>query len=178
MFTKFPPEVYPAIEPTVTKLLAQKEQQAARLAELEPELANGDATRGKAAYLEGKAACITCHKVGDAGRAVGPDLTTIGRIRTRRDFLESMLYPSESIARDFESYGVTLKDGAMHLGLIQRETADTVYVTNVAGEEIPLQRSAIDKIEPVPVSIMPQGLDQALSKQELLDMIAFLKAQQ
>ncbi len=176
LFSRFPPEVSEKIAPVVAELKARKDQQAARLAELEPQLDEGDPERGRQAYLAGKGACITCHQIGDDGRAVGPNLSTIGRIRTGRDLLESILYPSESIARDFETFQVTLKDGNVHLGLIQRETADTLYLTNPAGEEIPLARGTVAGIASVPMSLMPQGLDQALQPQDLLDLVAFLKS--
>lgn len=176
LFGRFPPEVAALIQPTVEGLKARKSQQAERLAELEPALGEGDAERGRQAYLSGKGACITCHQVGKEGRAIGPNLTTIGQIRTGRDLLEAILYPSESIARDFETFQVTLKDGLVHLGLIQRETGDTVYLTNPAGEEIPLARSSVAAIASLPLSLMPQGLDQALTRQDLLDLVAFLKS--
>lgn len=176
LFSRFPPEVAETVEPIVSDLKARKAQQAARLAELEPELEKGNVARGREVFLAGKGACITCHQVGKDGRAVGPNLSTIGRIRTGRDLLESILYPSESIARDFETFQVTLTDSSVHLGLIQRETADTVYLTNPAGEEMPLARGTVKSVSSVPMSLMPQGLDQALQPQELLDLVAFLKS--
>lgn len=176
LMSRFAPETYNKIKPTIDELIARSEQQAERLAELEPLLKNGDPKRGHAAYTMGKGACITCHKVGEEGRAVGPDLSTVGRIRTGRDLLESILYPSESLARDFETWNVTLKSGIAHVGLIQRETKDTVYVTTPAAEEIPVPRGDIQSIDSIPMSLMPQGLDQAMTQEELLDIIAFLKA--
>ena len=178
MFTHYGLEASKEFQPTLDDLLAKAEQQTERLASIEPELHKGDAKRGKIAFATGKGACMTCHKIGDIGRAVGPELTHIGRIRTKRDFLESILYPSESLSRDFESFAVTMKDGAAHFGLIQRETADTVYLTDLAGTEIPLPRGNVKSVSPVPISLMPQGLEQAMTRQELLDLIAFLKASQ
>ena len=176
LFTRFPPEVARLIEPTVERLEARKEEQVSRLAALESRLNEGDAERGRQAFLAGKGACLTCHQVGQDGRAVGPDLSHIGRIRTGRDLLESILYPSESLARDFETFQVSLQDGGVQLGLIQRETADTVYLTNPAGEEIPIGRDTIAAIRPLAMSLMPQGLEQALAEQDLLDLVAFLRS--
>ena len=178
LMSRFAPETYNKIKPTIDELIARSEQQAERLGALEPLLKNGDPERGHAAYTMGKGACITCHKVGDEGRMVGPDLSTVGRIRTGRDLLESILYPNESLARDFETWSVTLNSGIAHVGLIQRETKDTVYVITPAAEEIPVPRSDIQSIDSIPISLMPQGLDQAMTQEELLDIIAFLKAQQ
>ncbi len=178
MFTHYGAEVTREFQPTLDDLLAKAEQQEERLAAIEPELDKGDAKRGKVAFVAGKGACMTCHKIGEVGRSVGPELTHIGRIRTKRDFLESILYPSESLSRDFESFSVTMKDGAVHFGLIQRETADTVYITDLAGTEHPLPRANVKSVDPVPVSLMPQGLEAAMTRQELLDIIAYLKASQ
>ncbi|MCP5555124.1 MAG: sulfatase-like hydrolase/transferase [Akkermansiaceae bacterium] len=173
---RFPATTMRKFLPVIDRLRRSGMEREARLASLEPELNRGDATRGRVVYESGKGACITCHRVGDLGRAIGPDLTTIGQIRTRRDLLESILYPSESFARDFEPYVIRLTSGSPLLGLIQRETATAVHLVNAAGEEVSLPRQSISAIEPSPVSLMPAGLDQALSKEELLDLVAFLKS--
>lgn len=178
LMNRYDAEIYNKIKPTIDDLLARGQQQAERLVELEALVAQGDPERGHSAYIAGKGACITCHKVGDEGRAVGPDLSTIGRIRSERDLLESILYPSESLARDFETWNVTLNDGNIHFGLIQRETKDTVYVTNPAAQEIAVPRKDIKSIDSIAVSLMPQGLDQAMTQEELLDIVAFLKSRQ
>ncbi|NNE93381.1 MAG: c-type cytochrome [Verrucomicrobiales bacterium] len=178
LFLKFPPGVLPKIEDNIAELEARAVERKERLALFESRVAEGDVERGKAHFVAGKGACMTCHKVGETGRAVGPDLSTIGRIRTHRDLLESILYPSESIARDFESYTVTPKEGPPLLGLIQRETADTVFVTDVTGTERLIARDEVESIEPIAVSIMPQGLEQALTEAELLDLVAYLKSLQ
>ncbi len=176
LILRFPPEVYEKMKPTLDEQLARKEQQAARLAELAAKLDEGDAERGREAFAQAKGGCIACHQIGGVGRAIGPNLSTIGQIRTKRDLLESILYPSESLARDFETYNVALSDGSAQFGLIQRETADTVYLTNPAGEEIPIPRTKVQTITPVPMSLMPQGLDLAMTQQDLLDLIAYLKS--
>jgi putative heme-binding domain-containing protein len=114
--------------------------------------------------------------VGDQGRAVGPDLTTIGRIRTGRDLLESVLYPNESLARDFETWNVTLSDGNEHLGLIQQESAEELLLITPAAEEITIPRDHIKSIEPIPLSIMPAGLEHSLPEDELIDLVSYLKS--
>lgn len=176
LFTLYGAEVSKEFQPTLDGLLAKAESQEERLAAIELELEKGDAKNGKAAFVAGKGACMTCHKIGEIGRSIGPELTHIGRIRSKRDLLESILYPSESLARDFESFSVTMKDGAVHFGLIQRETSDTIYLTDLAGTEKPLPRVNVKSATPVPVSLMPQGLETALTRQELLDIIAYLKS--
>ncbi len=175
-FSRFPEEVSSVIESSITELEEQAASQQSRLSELEALVAEGNAERGKAHFAAGKGACMTCHQIGEVGRAVGPDLSTVGRIRTHRDLLESVLYPGESLARDFETYQITLNDGTSLVGLIQRETTDTVFVTDVTGVEKPFARSDVKSIQPVAMSIMPQGLEQSMTQGELLDLVAYLKS--
>ena len=175
-FGRFDSETLKTIEPQIVELEKRAAERSERLAALVPLVEKGDPERGKAHFLAGKGACITCHQIGEAGRAIGPDLSTIGRIRTHRDLLESILYPSESLARDFETYNVTLKDGTALMGLIKRETTDFVYLTDVTGTEKPLSRGDVKTITPIAMSIMPQGLEQAMSQEELLDLTSYLKS--
>ena len=74
----------------------------ARLAEYEPLLTGGDPGRGRAVFFGRTAACATCHRVGDEGGRVGPDLTRIGAIRSGHDLLESILWPSSTFAQGYE----------------------------------------------------------------------------
>jgi putative heme-binding domain-containing protein len=162
------------------KLLAELEQQAqeqaGRLAELEKSISGGDASRGQEVFYSAKAVCSTCHRVQMRGGQVGPDLSQIGRIRTERDLLESILYPSASLARDFESYTVATKDGESVSGIIQKETSDMLQLAGSTGQPMMIPRNTIASISPSAISIMPQGLEQALSKEELKDLVAYLRS--
>ena len=89
--------------------------------------------------------------------------------------LNAIAYPSASIARGYEAYDITLQDGRTFLGTVPRETGDTVYVTTVTGPPIALARDQITTKTPSPLSLMPPGLDAVLSRQELRDLIAYLR---
>lgn len=162
------------------KLLAELEQQAkeqaGRLAELEKSISGGDASRGQEVFYSAKAVCSTCHRVQMRGGQVGPDLSQIGRIRTERDLLESILYPSASLARDFESYTVATKDGESVSGIIQKETPEVLQLAGSTGQPVMIARNTVVSVTPSALSIMPQGLEQALSKDELRDLVAFLRS--
>jgi len=162
------------------KLLAELEQQAkeqaGRLAELEKSISGGDASRGQEVFYSAKAVCSTCHRVQMRGGQVGPDLSQIGRIRTERDLLESILYPSASLARDFESYTVATKDGESVSGIIQKETPEVIQLAGSTGQPVMIARNTVVSVTPSALSIMPQGLEQALSKDELRDLVAFLRS--
>src|SRR5690606_21940499 len=104
----YPPEVREAAQEVLKRMNIDPAAQAARLAELAPVLEGGDAASGKKVYFGLKASCSACHQVGSEGGDIGPALTGIGKIRTPRDLLEAVVFPSASFARGFESYHVAV----------------------------------------------------------------------
>jgi putative heme-binding domain-containing protein len=174
LLASYPTEVLDHAKPLVKQLFAQEEEKETSLSTLVPELETGIAPAGRQVFLSGKGACITCHKIGEDGREVGPDLSQIGQLRTKRDLLESILFPSTSLARDFEPYQIETADGQTHLGVIHRETSETLFLLDASATSKAIPRSSIQSILPGPVSLMPQGLDQTMTKQELLDLVAYM----
>jgi putative heme-binding domain-containing protein len=173
----YPVKVLAAAEPLLKQLNADDAGRAARLAELEPLLAPsaaGDASRGQSVFLGKTAACTTCHAIGGAGGQVGPDLSKIGALRSGRDLLESIVFPAASIARGFESFVVETTDGDVYAGTLAAESADAIRLKTPA--EVTIPRSRVKSIRQDQTSIMPQGLDAQLSRQELADLLAFLQA--
>jgi putative heme-binding domain-containing protein len=123
-----------------------------------------------------KAGCLTCHAIGYVGGKVGPDLTRIGQVRTDRDLLEAVLYPSASFVRSYEPVMVVLKTGAVHTGVLKSEDRNEVILTTSPTTEMRLPRPDVADVRPSPVSIMPAGYGDQLTRQELADLIAFLHA--
>src|SRR5262249_47080284 len=121
-------------------------------------------------------ACAACHTAAGFGEKIGPDLSKIGNIRTEADLLESIVFPSNSLVRGYESFVVNLKDGKSHSGMIRRETGDPVHLITSDRTELRIPRAKMESLEPSRVSIMPQGLDSQLTRQELSDLIAFLRS--
>ena len=154
------------------------EGQRHRLEELKGALAGGDADRGRALFFGSKASCSACHRVNDEGGVIGPNLTGIGEIRTRRDLLEAVAFPSASFARNYEPYTILTKAGLTHSGIISRTTSDAIYLTTGERNTIRLPSSEIedDGVVPSTVSIMPQGLDRILQPAELQDLLAYLES--
>jgi putative heme-binding domain-containing protein len=150
-------------------------KQSAHLEELMGLLDQGDIRRGQAIFNSQKAACSSCHTMGYLGGRVGPDLTTIGQIRTKRDLLESVVYPSASFVRSFEPYIVKTKSDDEYSGVLKKEAADEIVLATGPATEVRIPRADIVDMRPGTVSVMPAGLDQQLSPQELADLIAFLK---
>ncbi|MBM3852237.1 MAG: c-type cytochrome [Verrucomicrobia bacterium] len=176
IFQRYPAPAYENAAPLIAEIMNQNVAKDGRVAELETLATGGNPAAGRAAFLAGAGACLTCHRVGDTGGTMGPDLSHIGRIRSKRDLLEAVAFPNASIARGYESFQVTTQDGNSLVGTIPREAADTVFVVTADGHEHPVPRATIAKLEPVPMSLMPPGLDRALEQKALADLVAFLQS--
>jgi len=136
----------------------------------------GDASRGQQVFYSTKASCSACHTVGYLGGNVGPGLGGIGRVRTERDLLEAVLFPSASFVRTFEPVIIDTKDGLTHTGIIKDETEAEVMLAIDAEKTIRIPVTEIEQRSESKVSIMPAGLDKQLTQQELADLIVFLKS--
>ncbi|MFN5806135.1 MAG: c-type cytochrome, partial [Opitutia bacterium] len=137
---------------------------------------HGSPARGQALFASGRGTCIACHKVGEQGRAIGPDLSKIGAIRTERDLAESILFPSSTLARDYEAHLFETSDGQTALGVVRSHTAEGLRIVDVAGQEKDLPHAQIVADTTLTESLMPMGLDAAFSRQELADLIAWLRS--
>ena len=155
---------------------ADAAEQKIRLEKLLTSMKGGDIRRGQAVFNGSKASCSACHAIGYLGGNVGPDLTRIGGIRTERDLLESIVFPSASLVRSYESVLVSTKDGKTINGLIRKDAPDEILLATGLNQEVRIARKDIEDIQPSKISIMPAGLDQQLTVQELADLVAFLKA--
>ncbi|PYJ98650.1 MAG: dehydrogenase [Verrucomicrobia bacterium] len=175
LIEKFPATVQEKGQALLERLNADLVKQKVHLEELLASLPKGDIRRGQAIFNSPKTACASCHKIGYVGGLVGPDLTSIGQARTERDLLESVVYPSASFVRSYEPMVVATKSGDEYSGVVRRDAADEVLLTTGPNTEVRIARSDIAEMRPGTVSIMPQGLDEQLSRQELADLLAFLK---
>ncbi|HEY3394059.1 MAG TPA: PVC-type heme-binding CxxCH protein [Lacipirellulaceae bacterium] len=150
--------------------------QRKRIEELLPNMSQGDVRRGHAVFHSSKASCSACHRLGYAGGSVGPDLSRIGEVRTERDLLESILYPSLSFVRSYEPVLIVTLDGRTVNGNVIEETADEYVVVTDADHQVRVRREDVEEMHPSTVSTMPSGLDQQLTTQQLADLVAFLKS--
>jgi putative membrane-bound dehydrogenase-like protein len=173
---KFPESVKKAAQSLPHASQGDTIAQRARLEEMLAALKGGDVRRGQAIFNDAKAACVSCHSIGYLGGKVGPDLTTIGQVRTEMDLLEAILYPSASFVRSYEPVTVKTKDGEAHSGILRGDNEQGVLLVSGPNMEQRIARDEIEDMRPGAVSIMPAGLETQLSKQELADLVAFLKA--
>jgi putative heme-binding domain-containing protein len=175
----YPAEVQAAARPLRERLTARQKEQASYLGELTSQLVQvpGDAERGKEVFFSRKAACYGCHRAAGKGGSVGPDLSQVGRFRTTRDLLESIVFPSSSIVPEFRAYTVHTKDGRATVGMIVRETSDAIYLRTAQLAEVRVGRGDVEEMSPSATSIMPEGLEKTMSRQELSDLLEFLYKQ-
>jgi putative membrane-bound dehydrogenase-like protein len=173
---KYGPAVQKEAEALYARLNVDAAKQKAQLEQLMPTLKAGDVRRGQIVFHSEKAACFSCHAIGYRGGNVGPDLTKIGSVRSERDLLESIVFPSVSFVRSFEPIAVATASGKVYNGLLRGETADELLLATGVNQEARVSRREVEEIRPSSVSIMPAGLEQQLTHQELADLVAFLKA--
>ncbi len=152
------------------------EEQKARLDALEKLVPKGDAKRGHLVYNSQQAACAVCHSVGYVGGDLGPDLTHIGKVRTERDLLEAIIYPSSNFVRSYEPVSLKTKAGGTLYGILKEASSDHVALVMGPGAEQRIPKSEVKEISPGAVSLMPQGLDAVISEQDLADLVVFLKS--
>ena len=135
----------------------------------------GDVRRGQVVFNSVKAACSSCHTIGYMGGKVGPDLTKVGQVRTERDLLEAIVYPSASFVRSFEPLVIATKSGDLHNGVVRQENDDEIVLATGPRTEVRIAQDDIKEMRPGTVSVMPAGLEEQISRQELTDLLAFLK---
>ena len=176
-FGFLPRDVYEILEPAFDAALAANDAKKERLGPLALTAVKlGDPVAGRAVYESGRGACIACHKIGVKGNEIGPNLSKIGGIRAEREIVESILFPSYNIARDYDLNSFQLADGTSVLGLIQARSAEGVTVKEASGQSRLLTNEMIASSTQLTTSLMPAGLDGLLAEKELVDLVAYLRS--
>nr|MDQ3624106.1 NPCBM/NEW2 domain-containing protein [Verrucomicrobiota bacterium] len=135
---------------------------------------SGDITRGKAVYEKTESACVTCHRVGNAGADFGPGLGDIGVKLGKQLMYESILAPNAGVSMGFETTQLALKSGDTAIGIVRSETEDEVVLAMPGGIQNRYKKTDIAGREKTPTSLMPPGLQQMMSTQDLVDLIEYL----
>jgi putative heme-binding domain-containing protein len=133
--------------------------------------ARSDPKRGREVFAKN---CVQCHKVGDLGVNVAPDISD-SRVKTAEQLLVSILDPNRAIDNNYFSYTVVDRDGLVQTGVIASETATSVTLRQPEGKEVTLLRSDIDELKSNGVSLMPVGLEKNISVEQMADLISFIK---
>jgi len=153
--------------PNATTNAAIKEPTVAELAVFKPVAANGKTVFSNK--------CAVCHQVNKEGYDFGPNLTEIGNKYPKEGLLETILHPSNGISFGYESWEIKLKDGSSTTGIINSKTETDLELKLPGGGRQQLKMSDVKSITALKVSMMPDGLHQTMSSQELADLLAYLK---
>lgn len=121
--------------------------------------------------------CATCHMVGTAGNDFGPKLTEIGTKLPKEEILHAVLHPSDGIAFNYEGWEIKMKDGSTLSGIISSKTESDVELKLPGGSKMTLKRTDIQSMKQSKTSLMPEGLHQGLTPQEMADLLEYLKNQ-
>ena len=132
--------------------------------------------KGRQTFVD--AQCIACHKVGREGGGTGPDLTAVASRFTRRDVLESILEPSKVVSEQFQHTTLELRNGDDITGRVVNETAEklTLQPNPLQPEFVDIQKTEVRARAFSKLSPMPEGLVSVVSKEDILDLLAFIES--
>jgi putative heme-binding domain-containing protein len=131
---------------------------------------SGDAKRGAAVFQK---ACMICHKVGELGIEVGPDLKTVAT-KPREQLIEAIFDPNRAVEQRNAATQVTKKDKTLVVGQLASETPGNLTIRLPGGAEIVVLRSDIQELKTLTTSIMPEGLESVLTAQDVADVLTFI----
>ena len=132
-----------------------------------------DPFRGRAVF---RRECASCHRLDREGFAVGPDLFGV-RNQPKPAVLLHILVPDHEITQGYGAYTVATKDGRVLTGLIASETPTSITLRQPLGKEDTILRDEIDELSASKQSLMPQGLEKNINRQEFADLLAYLKGE-
>jgi putative membrane-bound dehydrogenase-like protein len=118
--------------------------------------------------------CATCHKYGSIGQEVGPVLTEISR-KSKATMLHDILDPNAAVDPKYVNHSLETKSGAVHMGIVANETDKSVTIHKIGGEKVLIDKSEIKKFRSLGTSLMMEGFENALSTQDMADLLAFLQ---
>jgi len=134
----------------------------------------GDGRRGKAVFAK---SCAACHRLEDVGHAVGPDLQAVPN-KSPLYLLTEILDPNRNVDTRYVAYTAVTRAGRTFTGILASESATSITLRSQEGKEQVLLRSELDELQSTSKSLMPEGLEKELSKQDVADLIAYLTARE
>jgi putative heme-binding domain-containing protein len=133
----------------------------------------GDKARGEELF---KKHCSACHKLNGVGHEIGPNLAAM-KTRGSEAILTNVLDPNREVNPQFVTYAVVTKEGRVLTGMISAETANSLTLKQAENKEETVLRIDIEELKSTGLSLMPEGLEKNLDKQQLADVIEYLMKQ-
>gem|GEM_PF-1318705 len=135
----------------------------------------GDAKKGEALFNDEKrVGCTRCHQINAKGGNVGPDLSSIGATKEKRYLIDSVLDPSKDLAQGFQTMKIAMQNGKVVFGVILNQSPTSFELATAEGKREPVTEADVKDKTPVPQSVMPEGLADMLTREEFIDLVAYL----
>ncbi len=132
---------------------------------------SGSPERGAQVFHD--AQCINCHRFKGKGENIGPDLSAVAERFTRKEILESIIYPNQVVSDQYASKTV-VANGKTYTGIAVRKPDGGMIVLQSDGHKVELAANDIEDVQPSKLSAMPEGLANKLSLEQIADLFAFL----
>lgn len=156
-------ELFAALNPANRQQALEDYQPVLKLA--------SDAKKGSLVFEKN---CSTCHRVGEIGVNVAPDISDT-RTKTAAQLLADIIQPNRAIDSNFIGYQVLMKDGTTITGLLSAETSTSLTLKQPGGKVVSVSRDEVEAIKATGVSLMPDGLEKNIPPEAMADLLAYLK---
>jgi putative heme-binding domain-containing protein len=131
----------------------------------------GSPSRGAQVFRDGQ--CMNCHRFNGRGEHIGPDLTTVSQRFTKKEILESVIYPSQVVSDQYASK-VVIANGKSYTGLAVKNADGSMTVLQSDGHKVQIPAAEIEDVQPSKLSAMPEGLINRLTLEQIADLFAYL----
>ena len=131
----------------------------------------GDPQYGSQLFLK---RCAQCHKLGDIGHAVGPDLMSLTD-KSAEALVTAVFDPNRAVETKFMTFTAVTKAGITHSGILSSETAGSVTLRAAEGKEVALLRNEIDELQSSTKSLMPEGLERELNPHDAAALVSYIR---
>ncbi|MEX2141365.1 MAG: PVC-type heme-binding CxxCH protein [Pirellulales bacterium] len=132
----------------------------------------GNVAAGREVYRKN---CLNCHRIGDEGHDVGPNLASI-RTKSPEEIMDQILDPNRLVEPQYFAYQILTTDGRTFDGVLDSASETTVTLRGAEGATETVLRANIERIFCSGVSLMPEGLEKTIDKKQMADLIAFLRS--
>lgn len=132
-----------------------------------------DAANGKTVFTT---RCGSCHKLGDKGNSIGPDLTGIGKKFDKTELLDAIVNPSAGIVFGYESWLVNTSEGETLFGFLLSENKRSIVIKDVSGQKHVVDKKKISSQKKQEKSLMPDPFSNNLTEKDISDVVGFLKS--
>jgi len=177
-FRRFASDTDPIISSLFEAFLPEQERVkrlhvGARFSDIEDRI--GDPMRGGELFREqGRLQCSRCHQIAGTGGAIGPGMDSIGRSLSRAQMFESIAEPSRQIDPKYQTLRILTQDGEVITGLLVSESDTTIQIVSSTGEKFNVPMSDVSERRLESTSLMPAGLLEQMTSQEMADLLAYL----